>query len=276
MYQGFFVNLDRNQERRAALTKHLEAVGAGSRYQRIEAVDGRAVANQYSTTLDPGNLGLWLSQLKLLEAHRGSATHLHVIEDDTVLCDNAANKFDSILEQADAKLAGWDLLFTDILVPSNDVTLFLKLAKAMKEFEQTKDPGALDLQTIAFAGTSSFFLNRSSIEKYASLIADQWMLGVPIDIFVRALVHRGILKAYVTLPFQTSVSRDNLQSDIRGDLDNSRAVLTAYRRAFFEDADLGSLDSEMQQLIRGAELSPLASIYIKALMFNVSDQWVHF
>jgi hypothetical protein len=42
MCQGFFINLDRNEVRRKPLTKHLEEIGAASRYQRIEAVDGRA------------------------------------------------------------------------------------------------------------------------------------------------------------------------------------------------------------------------------------------
>jgi hypothetical protein len=67
MYQGFFINLDRNETRRQALTKHLEERGALARYRRIGAVDGRAVAHEYPSKLDPGALGLWLSHARMLQ-----------------------------------------------------------------------------------------------------------------------------------------------------------------------------------------------------------------
>lgn len=276
MYQGFYVNLARSEERRRALTRHLVEIGAAARYQRIEGVDGRAVAEQYQTTLDPGNLGIWLSHDKLLEASRESHVHLHFIEDDTVLVKNAVSKFDALLAEADARFSGWDLVFTDIHVPTDNVPVFCKLSEIMVNFQQTRRIALIDLKDTAFACTSSFFLNRQSVDKYTRLMSNQWKFGSVLDLYIRDLVNHGLLKAYVTVPFQTSVSPSVLQSDIRGDLDCSRAVYTIYRRAFFEDADLPSLDAELRDLTQEAMLSPLAAIYVKTLRFRLSDQWVRF
>jgi GR25 family glycosyltransferase involved in LPS biosynthesis len=274
MYQGLFINLARNEARRMAMTRHLEQIGAASRYRRVEAVDGRAVAPHYPTTLDPGNLGLWLSHVQLLEAARESPEHLHIIEDDTILVSNPVERFDGFLRQADEQLMGWDLMFTDIVVWAQDVGLFRSLARMIQQFEQTGDVSIVDLKSLVFAATSSFFVNRQSINKLADLIATRWRLGVPIDIYLRDLVHQGALKAYLTVPFQTTVSQDSLQSDIASGDARSLAVITAYRRMFFQDANLPSLAAEMQQLIKGATHSARASVYLQTLFFNLSDQWV--
>jgi GR25 family glycosyltransferase involved in LPS biosynthesis len=276
MYQGFYINLARNEERRKALIDHLEQVGVAWRYRRFEAVDGRVAAQQYPTKLDPGNLGLWLTHAKLLEANRETKVHLHVIEDDTIFAAGAVNHFDLILERADANYGNWDLIFTDVHLLTEEVTFFFVLARIMKTVAQTTNIALLNLDKLTFACTSSFFLNSKSVEKYAALIANQWTLGYPIDVFIRDMVKKGALKAYLTVPFQTSVSPGSQKSDIRGDLDCSRAVDAVYRRAFFQDADLAALNAEMQELVEGATLSPLADLYLKALRFKLSDRWVPF
>src|SRR5262245_36893312 len=102
MYQGFFLNLARNEARRKSLVEELERAGATSRYQWIEAIDGSTVPERFQTKLDPGNLGLWLSQLKLLDASRASNLHVHILEDDSIFATGALQTFDAILQQADA------------------------------------------------------------------------------------------------------------------------------------------------------------------------------
>ena len=306
MYQGFYLNLDRNAERRTALVRHLEQLGVAERYQRLAAVDGRAVADQYVTKLDPGSLGVWLSHAKLVRIVADTKLHVHVIEDDTVFARNAIRNFEMMLEYADAQLTGWDLIFTDIHVPPDNFSLFRDLCRMRQCWEPKTKLTLTDLQPIVFACTSSFFLNRQSIGKYAELMSEKWKVGYPIDVYLRNLVHLGCLKAYLTVPFQTSVSRDALDSDIRGGLDASRVAATIYRRAFFEDANLQSLgaelqeltkdatllpdyrraffqdpalrtlDAEIQGLIKSARLSPLAEIYVRTLLFTLTDRWVQF
>jgi hypothetical protein len=275
MYEGFFINLDRNEKRRQALIEHLEGIGAALRYRRLAAVDGRAVSHQYQTKLVPGQLGLWLSHIKLLEASSGASEHLHIVEDDAVFAANAMNSFDAVLEAADAELGVWDLIFTDVLVYPTDIDFFLSISQAIKDCEQTGKLQLFDLKTFAFSCTSSFFLNRHSVAKYHNLISDQWKLGINIDLYIRTLVKQGMLKAYLTVPFLTSVSRDSLCSDIRGgEVNRCLAVLDVYRRTFFQNADLRSLDAELQELVKGATHSERRILYLKALLFCLSDQWV--
>jgi hypothetical protein len=211
MYTGIFLNLSRNEKRRAALTRHLADVGASSRYQRVEAVDGRAVAHAYNTTLDPGNLGLWLSHEYLSHTYNAPGFHLHIIEDDVVFARNAVKVLEGVLQHADAQLGPWDLLFTDIFVPIS-LDIFRLFSQKMQVYAQSRSYSLVDLATIGFACTSSVLINKSSVAKYASLISGKWALGMPIDLYLRRLVHQRQLKAYVVVPFPTSISRESIDS----------------------------------------------------------------
>jgi GR25 family glycosyltransferase involved in LPS biosynthesis len=274
MYQGFFINLQRNEQRRKALLLHLEEVGAAARYQPFEAVDGQAEAPHYSTPLDPGSLGLWLSDLKLLNGNRSTGVHLHIIEDDTVLVRNAVPLFDAILNTADTQLAAWDVLFTDILI-WRELSTFVHFSRKAAEW-QGKNYTLFDLENISFGCTSSFFVNRSSVGKLADLLGDNWRIGAPIDLFLRRLVKQRLLKAFVTLPFMTSLSSDCIKSDIRGALDRSRRVCNVYRRAFFVEANLEALREEMHALVSEERIAPMTQIYLDMLSFTLTDQFVWF
>jgi GR25 family glycosyltransferase involved in LPS biosynthesis len=274
VYRGYYLNLARNKQRLERLTQHLQAIGAAARYDWFEAVDGRAVAAAYQTPLDSGNLGLWLSHEQVLRAAPQPGSHLHILEDDAVLAKGAVQILDAVLAEADAHLE-WDLLFTDILVPLSTEVVRL-FAEKLQMFARSNDYTLVELDRIRFACTSSFFINKKSIDQYAGLIAGKWSLGIPIDIHLRNLVHQGHLKAYVTLPFVTTVSRDSLDSDIRGSVDRSRRVVEIFRRAFFQEADLPALLAEMRELTQGTEDSLLTSLFLCAISFSQSDQWKPF
>jgi hypothetical protein len=275
VYRGFYLNLARNEERRAALTRHLQEVGASSRYERFEAIEGRSVASQYFTPLDPGALGLWLTHEKLVHSQRSPQAHLHIIEDDAIFARNAVSQFDVILQAADTWPAGWDILFTDVFVPP-DWSEFQSFSTPLSVFATSRNYSVVDLVSIDFAATSSLFLNRACVDKYAALIAGQWSLGLPIDLHIRKLVHEKQLKAYAIVPFLTSVSPESLRSDIRGTVDRSRKACELYRRAFFVEADHPALLREMQDLTQGLTHSPLASLYVQLMAFMVSDQFKGF
>jgi hypothetical protein len=221
-------------------------------------------------------LGLWLSHLRAIELARGSDVHLHLIEDDTILAASAQTTFDAILERADDQLPGWDLLFTDVWVPAYSVEMFAALAEKLQHYFQTGAISFIDLKPLRLAATSSLFLNRRSIDKYAALLAGQWEAGAPIDLYLRKLVTQGALTAYLTVPFVTSISPQAGQSDIRGQLDRCRLVEAAYRKAFFQDADWPALQREIQQLTTGCELPLLTDIFLRTLTFRLSDSWVEY
>jgi len=95
-------------------------------------------------------------------------------------------------------LPAWDLIFTDILVPIQ------RNRPSAPEKHGGLCPAQshqlADLARINFACTSSLFINKYSVGKYAALISGQWKQGVPIDLFIRQLVHAGQLQAHVTSP----------------------------------------------------------------------------
>jgi hypothetical protein len=210
-----------------------------------------------------------------VQTHRFPDAHLHIVEDDAIFARNAVSQFEIILQAADTWPTGWDILFTDVFVQP-DWSEYQSFSTPLSVFANSRNYSLVDLVSIDFAATSSLFLNRASVDKYATLIAGQWSLGLPIDIYIRKLVHEKQLTAYAILPFLTSVAPESLQSDIRGNVDRSRKACELYRRAFFIEADHQALLREMQELTQGLTLSPLASLYVQLMTFMVSDQFKEF
>ena len=274
-FRGFFINLDRNQARSASMTQHLADVGMAARYQRVPAVDGRTLGAEYVTQLDRGNLGLWLTLERLLSANKSSDAHLHLLEDDVLLPKDAEACFAKLLAGVDKGAPDWDLIFTDVVL-NLDFRIFQLIAKFRESFLQKGELRCFPLNGVTFACTPSIFINRKSIDKYDRLLEGRWTEGLPIDIFLRTLIDRGSLNAYLTLPFATSLSQNTSESDIRGGLDLSRKVMNLYRASLFKDADLDYLAKELRRLTATAKVSNLAECYLEAAKFALSDRWVQF
>ena len=85
MYQGFYINLDRDDGRRNLLEQHLEKVGLASRYIRFPAIDANTIT--YGPDAVPGwaALGCTLSHLSVIKNQINKEMHLHIIEDDAIL-----------------------------------------------------------------------------------------------------------------------------------------------------------------------------------------------
>jgi GR25 family glycosyltransferase involved in LPS biosynthesis len=237
-----------------------------SQYQRFEAVDGRAVAHEYATKLLPGELGTWLTHERVYQANTSTDAHLHIIDDDVILAQDPEGKLEAVLGQADLQFTNWDLIFTEMLVPIH-TDYFQLFFERMKFHAQSGDYTILDLCTIPFSGASSFFVNKQSVGKVLSLVSGKWTQDQGIDVYIAQLVHQGLLKAYVTIPFLTSLSPHHRQSDIRGSWDRGHCAREVYRRAFFVEGDPNSVLLEMQQLTQGAGIPPLASIYAMASLY---------
>jgi len=277
MYQGFYLNLARNETRRNALVQHLEQIGATNRYTRFEAVDGREMVSRCPTRLVPGKLGLWLTYENLLTALGNSPpAHVHLIEDDTVLARNAVLIIERVLAWMDQFRDDWDLLFTDVFVQPR-ISSFERFERLLKKYERSRNIAVLDVGKYAYACNSSVLINRSSVRKYAELIRGQWALGTPLDIYVRQLIRSGQLRACLTVPFITSISPDSSTSDIEGGvISQSRKVCEIVRRVFFLDANVGSLLAEIQGLTLGAGISKRAAVYLAAKKYMLSDKWESF
>jgi hypothetical protein len=275
LYRGYFINLDRNITRLAAITAHLKGRGVSDAYERFPAVDGRLESATHKTTLDAGELGIWLTQENLLRANRNSNDHLHIIEDDTNLAQCAKTVLPDLMGVADTNIAGWDLFFTSALIPL-EVRRFKQLAKQWESFKATEAIELFPLKDIYRGGTGSFFVNAKSIDKYLSLISGKWSLGTPIDLYLRQLINDGRLNAYGCIPFLSSQSEEGNQSDIRGQLNSSREAYLAYCSMFYVDADHGRIKQELTRLSEGAEHSIMTDIFLRALSFTLSDKFQSF
>jgi len=272
-YRGVFINLAEDERRRDALVSNLSSAGIGSWYRHVTAINGKVEAAHFPTTLDPGALGLWLTHEKIVAQFSDGGEHLHILEDDTVVASDARILFPKALRIADRHLRDWDLLFTETFVPFE---LFETYWKGMETFRAKGQLSYLDLTSCYTSGMTSLFLNRKSIERYAGLIKGKWSLGIPIDIYVRQLLRRGQLRGFVTVPFLSSISSQNDQSTIRGQLDVSRKVCDVFRRGFFVGADLDELVDEMRQLTSGMAVSPLMQLYLSGYGFSRSERFVDF
>jgi GR25 family glycosyltransferase involved in LPS biosynthesis len=272
-FRGFFINLDRNQARLEQMNQQLADLGMSHLYSRVPAVNGSDLGPEYRTELDRGNLGLWLTHEKLIEANRTSDAHLHIMEDDAFLPKDAMSSFPAVLERAEKNFPDWDLLFTEIYLQMG-VSLFRLVAKAKEAFDNNRQVGLAPLKQIPFAGTSSVFINRRSLDKYFRLMKGNWVKGYPIDLYLRSLVAGGALNAVITLPFLTTLSPTTAESDIRGELNASHLVLNIYRRAAFKDADIPALNREIEELSRGLNVSDLAGVYLNVLRYCLSDKQV--
>ena len=278
-YRGVFINLAEDERRREALLSNLASAGIASWYAHVRAIDGRIEAANHPTALDPGALGLWLTHEKIAEDSSGGTEHLHILEDDAVVASDARLLFPKALRIADRRLGDWELLFTETFVP---FALFETYRKAMERFHAKGQLSYLELASCYTSGMTSFFINRKSIDKYAGLIKGKWRLGIPIDLYLRQFMRSGRLRALVTVPFLSSVSAHNNQSNIRGPLDVSRRVCDVFRRGFFVGADLDELVEEMVRLTGrtgGAApkaAAPLMQLYLSGYAFSRSDRFVDF
>jgi len=269
MYRGYFINLDRESSRRESLTRNLAEIGAASRYKRFSAIDGQTVASQYQTKLSPGQLGCWLSHLRVLESERNSDAHLHLVEDDVEFAQDSVALCEKALECALG--TDWDLIFTEIWVPP-DLDTFRHFSEKIGLYEREGMITVSSLRSNSFAGTSSYFVNKDSIGKVAGFLADNWKKGIPIDLWYRKLVSKGDLVAYVTVPFLTSRSPHSADSSIQPLRNLSSSVLGVYGRAFYKDADVTSLLAEMRQLTQGIQDRPLSRLYGELIHFLLSGE----
>jgi GR25 family glycosyltransferase involved in LPS biosynthesis len=271
-YRGVYINLASNTERKARLERLLESQKIGHLYQRLDAVNGREVADQYPSQLDPGSIGCWLSHLRALDLARKCPVDMHILEDDVDMGPSFLPLFKSMHRFLDSRRDQWDLVITDsVVVPT--IRTYKRFDELRKRFLKTRHIALHSLHDMEFAGVASVLVNHQSAEKYFDLMAGQWKSNKPIDIFLRDLVWAGKIKALVSVPFLTSVSKLSLKSDTRGPVDRSRTALELLRQAFFVDADLGQIASDLKRLTAGTSISKLDAIFLELTKFVLSDEF---
>ena len=87
-FQGFWLNLDRYDERAIWMQKRLAELHLSSQYTRISGVEGDD-KEAASRGLKPGEWGAWLGWIRMLDqASQSSAPFVHLMEDDVDISDS--------------------------------------------------------------------------------------------------------------------------------------------------------------------------------------------
>lgn len=203
-YKGFYINLNSEKLRRENLIKHLKEVKLYNNYERFEALVPKDHIKLYGLKTI-GEYGLWLSIIKLLEKickehHQG---FIHIIEDDFRFNNTSINKFKNLLNsQTDPDE---DIIFIDYLIDLPLLNLISLITK--QERGLSKEINNKYSASYFYKGcTSSFLIRQSSAEFLSNLLKKIFNnLRVenriqPIDMVLRSLFQRGILKGSICIP----------------------------------------------------------------------------
>jgi GR25 family glycosyltransferase involved in LPS biosynthesis len=241
-----YINLASRTDRREALERNFEAVKApGWRLHRFEAVTAKDVVDAGAPgVLSPQEKGCFLSHRGLIRSIASDGPVM-IAEDDVLFGRGTCRGIDAALGAVGEDQ--WDIVFTDVFVGA--VATWPELIKLRRAFDRTKAFQLLDAVQLQFAGSTGYILNARSRPLLAALLEDPGPIDLPYDIYLRQLIHRFQLKAYVTFPFVTSISdlasQSSIQPDQAGSLDG---VANLFRRMVWMERDLSAHEAEIEAL----------------------------
>jgi len=274
-YLGYYINLDRSLDRRAAMEAQLGRFGLTERYRRFPAVDG-TLSGYASPRLTPGEVGCFASHYQVLRQNLDSANHLHIIEDDVVLAGCTADVVDQVV--GSAMIDDYDLLFTDMAVPVD--FKFYREARIRYE-RQVRRPAHATATTVEFSlfpyvsCTASYVVNRRSIGLVCKILERELERGAsePIDLTLRAKVAEGSLRAKCLFPFITSVVPAKFANTVaRGGRDAlSDLSMELVRYSFFVECDQAATMALAEQRLADAGANFHGRLLARVFGFISSD-----
>jgi hypothetical protein len=198
-YQGIYINLARDLDRRRLLEDELNRVQAAGLYERFEAVDGTR-CGMAGNEADGHRLGNFLSHQAVIRQSLTAGRHMHIVEDDVVFSGDTVGVIDQVI--ASGTLGRYDLLFTDMGFRTKNFDVLRFFLEAQDQCSSPAPDGGLD-----FTSSSSCLVNKDALAKMDDLAGhpggtdrpvawaghlDRWIAG-------------GNLKAACVFPFLTSV-----------------------------------------------------------------------
>lgn len=261
----FYINLASQQDRRQAVERDF-AAGDTARWRltRIEAVTA-AVAAQTPGAARDGEKACLLSHARALEESLRVDGHVLIAEDDIRFGRHTA----AAVEEALAIIPdhAWDILFTDVILPGFD--RMFQLFRLRQDYDANGHAGLLDLGDMNFAGSIGYIVNRNARHKLLAAIAQNRPIDAPYDVWLKQLVHGGVLRAFVTFPFATTQSDLGAASQIQASSQKDiRAIWTAYRQLTWRERDIGQALASLARANETAAPDADAMGKIFALMFS--------
>ena len=152
-----------------------------------------------------GEYGLWLSILKLLEkiSRESYSNIIHIIEDDFRFNSSIISEFKKIV--IEQKYLSEDIIFLDYLIDIPLLNLINLIIKQKKE--SSKDIQKYFSASYFYLGcTSSFLIRKSCVENLLNILKKIFQnlksenRLQPIDMVLRSLFRKGILKGSIIIP----------------------------------------------------------------------------
>jgi GR25 family glycosyltransferase involved in LPS biosynthesis len=237
--QVIYINLDRQADRRAHLQKDIASFFPQTwKIERFPAIDKNSLdISKLGGRGAPGAIALSMGHREAVRRSVGIDDHLILLEDDTRLSPRTAQGIELAIKELERQ--PWDIIFTDACIPSiqNMVQLFV----AKKSCDMRLN--VVDLHNMQFAGTSSLVFNKNSKEKYLELLNDSVIFTQPIDLLIKQFVWQNRLKAFLTVPYLTSLSKDADASEIQAKgTEMNNLLWNSFRRLMFIDSDPNAFD----------------------------------
>jgi GR25 family glycosyltransferase involved in LPS biosynthesis len=277
-YAGFYINLDRSTDRRAEIEGEIARYGLTARYRRFPAADGNILGFS-NPHLSSAEIGCFTSHLLLLQQNIGSPLHLHIVEDDAIFSRFTAPVVELIAGSDD--IAQYDVLFTETFI--TPLNLDFKKCKEMYDSSVERDPAGMVTNVRPsvinhVAGTSSYIVNRRSIEKLADYFMRLLKQGAPfnIDLVIREATRENIIRSGCVFPFVTSIRLDGVTNNtISGRNHDALTELLAGmgRYSFFVDCDHRALCEAAARLLPLPRGDMHNQLLVHLLAFSITDKF---
>ena len=203
-YKGFYINLTSEEIRREYLIKHLKENKLYNNYERFEALVPEDHTKLYGLKTK-GEYGLWLSIIRLLEniSKEHYQGFIHIIEDDFRFNNTLINKFNNLFTFQ--KEADEDIIFIDYLIDLPLLNLISLIIK--QDGDLSKEINNKFSASYFYKGSTSSFLIRQSSAGFLSNLLKKTLNNLrienrlePIDMVLRSLFQKGILKGSICIP----------------------------------------------------------------------------
>ena len=238
--KAFYINLDRATDRRedleASFSNCANLNWQLSRFRAIDATDCAAVPG----TVKPAEKACFLSHAAVIASQAGTSDNFLVLEDDARFGPNTFPALERLLTIT--KGDEWDILFTDVIIAKP--TAMAEVVTLRNKLKSLGNLITLDLMKVPFGGTTSYLVNCRSVHKLAAFLKPT-SFDLPYDIFLRALIEQGKIKAHVTFPFLTTVASgtSSLQD---ASIERTRLILDTFRRMVWIHGDAFDPSSDLE------------------------------
>jgi GR25 family glycosyltransferase involved in LPS biosynthesis len=264
-WRGFYINLDSAARRRGQLEAQLNSLDIYCKYSRYPATDGKMLSPRASSR-SPGEIGIFLSHIRLLSDCSQYNEVIHVVEDDAILCDLTAPTIEGAILRSVTDQ--YDIIFCEMYVPAsvgvigNLNRLYNSVTQNGRHPIETPDQiKIIDVDDLYLFGTTSYIISPRGISRTLAVLNEEWARGpnVPLDRALQYAARSRKLKLGCFFPFVTTV---NLQPDQDSSAGRTEAMHDALaqsilRYSFFARREIAAAARPaVDALLRGTAPAP--------------------